>query len=149
MAVSTMINAIKKVHDKDLVMIKIGSFYHAYGRDSYILSYLFGYKLKKSEGDTANCGFPLDSISKVMAKLEEKKINYVIVDRRNNYDEDEKSDNGNLNNYDDIYEKARKYVNLKRRIDDIYEYLLEEIESENIKQKIIKIEDVIYEGRKI
>lgn len=47
MAISTMIKAIKQVHAKSVVLIKIGSFYHAYGRDSYILSYIFGYKLKK------------------------------------------------------------------------------------------------------
>lgn len=149
MAISTMLSAVKKIHSKDLVMIKIGSFYHAYGKDAYILSYLFGYKIKKSEGDSSNCGFPIDSISKVMAKLEEKKINYVLLDRRNNYEVDEKLDNGNLNKYEETYEKARRYVNLKRRIDDIYEYLTQEIENENIKQKIIKIEDVIYEGREV
>ena len=97
-----MIKAIKQVHSKSVVLVKIGSFYHAYGKDSYILSYMFGYKLKKFEKDYTTCGFPLDSISKVIAKLEEKKINYVILDRRNNYEEDEKSDNGNLNTYDNV-----------------------------------------------
>ena len=147
MAISTMIKAIKQVHSKSVVLVKIGSFYHAYGKDSYILSYMFGYKLKKFEKDYTTCGFPLDSISKVMAKLEEKKINYVILDRRNNYEEDEKSDNGNLNTYDKIYENARIYVNLKRRIDQIYEDLMEDIESDSIKGKIIEIEEIINERR--
>lgn len=144
-----MIKVIKEIHLKDLVIVKIGSFYHAYGKDAYILSYIFGYKLKKFEGKYVTCGFPLDSISKVMAKLEEKKINYVILDKRNNYEEDEKSDNKNLNAYDEIYEKARRYVNLKARIDNIYEQLLEEIEEDNIKSKIIQMEEIVYEGRKI
>lgn len=33
---------------------------------------------------------------KVVSTLEEKKINYLIIDPRNNYDVDEKSDNRNL-----------------------------------------------------
>lgn len=149
MAISTIISAIKQVHPKDIVLVKIGSFYHIYGKDAYILSYLFNYKLKKFEGKYVTCGFPLDSISKIMAKLEEKKINYIILDRRNNYEEEEKYDNGNLNEYDIVYEKAKKYVNLKNRIDNIYQFLMDEIEDKEIKEKIIQIEEIIYEGRKI
>ena len=46
MATTTIIKTIKEVHPKDLVLVKIGSFYHIYGKDAYIISYLFGYKLK-------------------------------------------------------------------------------------------------------
>lgn len=95
------------------------------------------------------CGFPTDSLNKVIANLEDKKIDYVILNKRNNYEEDEKYTNGNLNTYEEIYEKARIYVNLKRRIDEIYEFLMEEIENAEIKEKITKIEEVIYERRKI
>ena len=34
-----------------------------------------------------------------MARLENEKINYLLVDTRKNYDVDEKYDNKNLNNY--------------------------------------------------
>ena len=47
----TVLKPIKQIHDRDVALIKIGGFYHAYGRDSYILSYLFGYRLKKFEKD--------------------------------------------------------------------------------------------------
>lgn len=52
-----------------------------------------------------------------MAKLENKKINYLIVDRRNNYDVDEFYDNKNLNTYNQTYEKAKQYINSKHRVD--------------------------------
>ena len=65
------------------------------------------------------CGFPQDSYNKVIAKLEEKKINYMILDRRNNYEIDEICDNKNLNTYTTYFEKARKYINLKIRIENI------------------------------
>ena len=149
MAISTMIKSIKEVHLTNVVLVKIGNFYHAYGKDSYILSYLFGYRLKTFEREYVTCGFPLESLLKVLAKLEEKKINYVLLDKRNNYHEDEKFDNGNLNKYSSVYEKAKKYVNFKNRIDAIYNTLVEECGNDGIKEKIIKIEEVLYEGRKI
>ena len=40
------IRSIKEIHKYDLCLFKVGAFYHAYGRDSYILAYLFDYKLK-------------------------------------------------------------------------------------------------------
>lgn len=46
MAMLTMVKAIEQIHPKDVVLFKIGSFYHAYSKDSYILSYLFEYKIK-------------------------------------------------------------------------------------------------------
>lgn len=149
MSMITVLKPIKQIHEKDIVLIKIGGFYHAYGRDSYILSYLFDYKLKNFEKQYVTCGFPTNNISKIMTKLEDEKINYIMLDKRNNYEEEEKSNNGNLNSYDKFYEKAKKYVNLKRRIDNIYDILLKEIEKDNIKEKIKEIEEVVYEGRKI
>lgn len=149
MAISTIIKTIKEIHPKDLILVKIGSFYHVYGKDAYIISYLFGYKLKKFEKEYVTCGFPINCISRITAKLEEKKINYIILDRRNNYEEDEKLDNRNLNQYDLFYEKAKKYVNLKIRIDNIYETLINGLENEDTKEKVVKIEDIVYERRKI
>ena len=56
------------------------------------MSYLFDYKTKKIEQNYSTCGFPSSSLAKNLAKLEEKKINYVIVDKRNNYEDDEKKE---------------------------------------------------------
>ena len=95
------------------------------------------------------CGFPLSSIHKVMAKLEERKINYLIVDRRNNYEVDEISDNKNLNNYIKYFEKAKRYINYKDRIDNINDFMLKNIDKNDFKNIITKMEDVINERRKI
>ena len=146
MAVLTIIKTIKSIHPESVVMVKVGKFYNVYGRDSYILSYLFGYKLKEIEKVSA-CGFPVESINKVMAKLENKKINYLLLDRRNNYDLDEISDNKNLNTYIKTYEKAKEYINAKNRVNSITDYLLHNL---NNKKLINQIEKVIEnEGRKV
>ena len=49
------------------------------------------------------CGFPKNAIPKVMSKLEQKKINFIIVDTRNNYEVDEENDNKNLNTYSETF----------------------------------------------
>ena len=83
------------------------------------------------------------SLPKIEAKLENKKINYIVVDRRNNFDVDEISNNKNLNTYDKEFEKARKYINIKNRIDNIYIKLIKDINKEETKRKIIEIEKIV------
>lgn len=114
-----------------------------YGKDSYILAYLLGYKLKMVEDNCWSCGFPTKSLSKVEATLENKKVNYILVDRRNNYDVDDFSDNKNLNTYDEQFEKANKYIKSKNRIDAIYFELMKNINTKDIKNKIYEIETIL------
>ena len=95
------------------------------------------------------CGFPESSINKVIAKLEDNKINYLILDRRNNYEVEEIYDNKNLNTYSKYFEKARKYINCKIRIDKINNFLIENIGNESFKEIISKMEEIINERRKV
>lgn len=145
MSVITMIKEIKAIHPEYVAIIKIGSFYNVYMKDSYILSYLFGYKLRDCEQDIKTCGFPEMSLKKVISMLEIKKINYLIIDRRNNYDIDEKFEMGNLNKYNEIYNKAKKQSNTKERIDNITKCLYDNIDKKNILNIIKNIEQVMYE----
>ena len=119
-------------------MVQVGKFIYAYGKDAYIMSYVFDYKARLIENNIYVCGFPRNKIKNVMATLENKKINYIILDRRNSYRVDEKSDNKNLNRYDDYLDKAIKYVKRKQKIDYIYDYLINNIEKDEI-DKIIKV----------
>lgn len=131
------------------VCIRYGTFYHIYNRDCYILSYLFGYKIKELNIKDRECGFPITALNKVMAKLEEKKINYLVLDRRNNYEVDYKEDFKNSNQYDILFKKANRYVNYKKRIDNINEFLNSNIENTEISKIIASMEDIIYERRKV
>ena len=51
MSVITVMKEIKAIHPEYVSLIKIGKFYNVYLRDAYILSYLFGYKLRDMEQD--------------------------------------------------------------------------------------------------
>lgn len=87
MGVINMIQTIKQIHREEIVFVRVGTFYQVYGKDAYIVSYLFDYKIKFIE-KVPSCGFPKSSINRVMAKLEELKVNYLILDKKNNYDVD-------------------------------------------------------------
>ena len=144
MAVITIIKTIKTIHPESIALVKVGKFYNVYGKDSYILSYLFGYRLKEVE-NVSTCGFPVESLHKILNKLENKKINYLLLDRRNNYDVDEILDNKNLNAYTKTYEKAKEYINSKNRVNQINDYLLHNL---NNKKLINEIEKVIEDERR-
>ena len=45
-----MISTIKEIHNIDVCLFKVGGFYHAFGRDADIISYLFDCKIKDVDG---------------------------------------------------------------------------------------------------
>lgn len=149
MSIINIVKNIKQVHPEHIILIKIGKFYYSYSKDAYIISYIFGYKLKNIEENIKVCAFPVFILNKIMAKLEENKINYIIIDRRNNYEVDEKSDNGNLNKYNLYLEKSKKYINQKNKIEEIYNYLISDVENDTNNELIKEIERQINERRKI
>lgn len=142
----TILNSIKTVHKCAVIIIRTGTFCNVYGQDAYIISYLLGYKIRTIQNNIISTGFLKELINKVIAKLEHKKIDYLVLDRRNNYEVEEKSINNNLNTYKKIIIDKKSYINAKIRIENINKYLLKNL---NNKQLIEKIEKVINEGRKI
>ncbi|MGN1301476.1 MAG: hypothetical protein ACI4U9_02995 [Clostridia bacterium] len=145
MGIINMVKNIKEIHPKDIILIKVGTFYYTYGKDAYIISYLFNYKLSKTS-NICSCGFPTSNLNKVMAELEQKQINYIILDKRNNYDLDNKSDNKNLNKYDKFLEKAKEKINYDLRVQKIVDYLQA---NRGNKKVILEMEELIIERRKI
>ena len=91
MGIINMVQNVKEIHYKYIVFVKVGNFYYCYGRDSYIISYLFNYKINILNQNIYSCSFPQNALNKVIANLEQKKINYLILDRRNNYEIIEKA----------------------------------------------------------
>ena len=145
MGIINMVKNIKEIHPKDILLIKVGTFYYTYEKDAYIVSYLFNYKLSKVN-DVYSCGFPISRLNKVISQLEHKQINYIVLDKRNNYDVDNKSNNKNLNKYDKFLEKAREKINYDLRVEQIVEYLQLNRENKNV---ILEMEKWIIEKRKV
>ena len=112
-----MVENIRRVYPEKVLCYLIGSFYQCFEKDAYILSYLFGYKIKYIKQDIPMIGFPKNALAKVQALLEHQKIDYIFLDTRNNYDVDFKNENGNLNKYKEVSDKASNYVKIQLRIE--------------------------------
>lgn len=146
MGIINVITSIKEVHREYVLLVKIGSFYYCYGKDTYILAYLLKYKINIVEKNIYSCSFPKVAYNKVISTLEDKKINYLVLDKKDNYSIEEKSNNKNLNKYKDVYIRAKEELVNKFRIEKIYKYLLENIQDKKI---ISEMENLINERRKI
>lgn len=96
-----------------------------------------------------NAVFQEKYYGKVITTLESKKINYMIIDLRNNYRIDEKSDNRNLNEYEEQAKKAYTIVKQKRRVEKIKNDLETYIGKENFRSIASKMEEILNENRKI
>ena len=144
-----MAKTIKEVHPDYVIIYKVGEFYNCYNKDAYMLSYLMEYSIREVSRNNYATGFPKNSLSKVKAKLENRKINYLCLDPRNNYYEDEKSDNGNLNKYGEVFPKANEYVKKVRAIDTVSKALEETIDEQDFWDIITKIKEILNERGKI
>jgi DNA mismatch repair ATPase MutS len=150
MSIMNMVKNIKEIHPKSLLLFKVGAFCEGYGKDSYIISYLFNYQVRQNgKNNISKVGFSKKAIPSVISKLEEQKIDYLLIDVRNNYYVDEKFENRNLNKYDTVFEKAYLYVRKQREIRKINEKLMEQIDSADFKEKVGRIEEILNEGRKV
>lgn len=145
MGVIDVMVVVKKIHSEDVVLVKAGTFYNVYEQDAIIIAYLLGYKIKENDGHKL-AGFPANSLNKVITKLEEQHINYMILDKSHNYEE-ESMNFKKENRYKEVFEKARKNININNRINKIYEYLLKNIDNIEIKTKLHEMEQIVYEKR--
>lgn len=140
MNVESSVAQLRKENGNFIIILKYGAFYHTYDRDADLMSYVFDYKIKNRE-----VGFPESAKDKIANKLNMEKVNYIFVE----YNSGEcitnlKKDFYEENKYLEIYSKAGKYFLLKNRIDEIHKYLLNNIYSSDIKQKINNIEELLY-----
>ena len=84
----------------DYVLLReIGKFVSVFDEDSIIISYLMGYKIVNSK-----VGFPSNVLVKVINKLEDNNINYLIKYK------DNKEDKKDFENYFKIYKIFFKNV---------------------------------------
>ncbi len=141
----TMIKTMKQINPETIILIQIGAFYHVYGKDSYILSYLCGYQIKTLENSYNTCGFPKAGLNKNLKLLEDNKVSYIVTVKSQNYEVSHEMKYKDKNEYTSLYEKAYKYVTIKNRINAIYNYLIENINSPTIKKKIQNIEEIIFD----
>lgn len=79
MGIINIVENVKKIHPEYVVFVNIGKFYYTYGRDSYIISYLFNYKLNKIDNINMYLYSNLNNsqINKILTNMEK-----IINERR-------------------------------------------------------------------
>lgn len=124
----------KTSYSKYIVLMKIGNFVEVYGDDTKILNNLFNYKIS-NYGNTKRSGFPKSSLTKVLNKLEEYKINYVLFEKFEILEKKKFS----LNNYDKYIDK----IDIKVRMKNIISKLNKSIDRYDINEILNKIDDLL------
>lgn len=149
MGMVEMAKRLKDVHPNFLILYKSGTFYKTFGKDAYILGAMFDYNIHIVNQNIPTCGFPMSAEKRIRAKLEENKINYKIIDPRNEYSVDVSEDYKNLNEYDNELKKDFTLIKYKKVINRITEELTMNMNKPDFKDKIRKIEDILDETGKI
>lgn len=149
MGMVEMSKRLKDVHPNFLILYKSGTFYKTFGKDAYIIGVMFDYNVHIVNQNIPTCGFPMSAEKRVRAKLEENKINYKIVDPRNEYSVDVSEDYKNLNEYENELKKDFTLIKYKKIINRITEELTMNMNKPDFKDIIRKIEDILDETGKI
>lgn len=90
---------------------KVGGFYNVFDDDAIIVSYLTGYKVVNGR-----CGFPINSLNKVINIFEDNKINYIVREGMNDINKKNYKKN---NRYDNVFVKTKKKYDIDYRINFI------------------------------
>lgn len=119
-----------------ILLIKSGNFYACLKSDASVMNSVFNYKIIENK-KYIKSGFPLNSLSKVIDKLIDLNINYLVIDK----DIIEKK-KFKKNNYQK-YLKLNNYSILNNRINKISEILKSNMNNSNIKEIVEEIEGII------
>ena len=104
---------------------------------------MFDYKLRRDK--YVSCGFPLSALNKVKVELEKEKVDYIVVDKRNEYEVICREEFKKENKYEEILAIGKTKELIKRKAEKINKYIIENITNEEVVKKIKKLEEVLYE----
>ena len=140
-----VIEKFKEQFSNYILMFEKGSFINVYSKDSYIISYLLNYKMKKV-GENYVCGFPKASLNKVIGILDSNNINYIHINKSFQYTEETKSE-FKYNKYIETYNLAFEEISFKQRILKLNTFLLQNKKNKEVLNNFTLFEYQMY-GRK-
>ena len=97
MKVKDKYEEINSLHQDEVVLFKVGSFYVTFSKDAIVLNYLFSYQINNGK-----LGFPISAFEKVCTNLKEKSISFYI------FEEEDKNYSSDDNLYNDIAKIAER-----------------------------------------
>ena len=110
MKVMDIYNLYKEKYKSSVILIKEGIFYRTYNDDSVIMNYIFGYKLVDNY-----VGFSNNSYNKVLDKLREIGIGFVVIDK----DSVLLVNDGDIEVYDMYLKLGNKVLDRKNKEDEL------------------------------
>ena len=119
-----------------IILFKCGNFYISLNDDANVMNNIFNHKIVDN-GSFMKTGFPISSLNKIITELEDKQINYLIID--NEIIHKMKFKNNNYNNY----LTCNNYNLNFNRINLINKILKNNISNSNINDILNKIERII------
>ena len=133
-----------KLKNKDYIIIyPVGTFYNVLGDDTLIISNLLGYQIK-THCDIPKVGFPVNSLEKVLYKLETNKINYILLEKKNGIIQVNLRKRFKYKKYDEYFENTKINKKIQDRIKKISNFIYNNYDNIEIK-KIIEIIESMYE----
>ena len=85
MCLNIMLSNLQKINAGKIVLVKIGAFYIAKGKDAVLLNKILKLKNTCLEKEICKVGFPVNSLNKYIEKLNELEYGYIVY----NYDSKE------------------------------------------------------------
>ena len=128
---------LKVTYKNYLIILKTGVFYICINDDAFILNKLFSYKIREFNS-YKRIGFPINSLNKVLKRLERLNINYIVYD--NKIITKVSFTNNSYNKYKIDINTYNSYL---RRIKNINSILVDRINSNNLKDILGKIENIL------
>ena len=128
---------LKITYKNYLIILKAGVFYICINDDAFILNKLFSYKIKEFN-NYKRIGFPINSLNKVLKRLEKLNINYIVYDNKIIT-----KVSFNNNSYNKYRIDINTYNSYLRRIKNINNILVDRINNNNLKDILGKIENIL------
>lgn len=128
---------LKVTYKNYLIILKTGVFYICINDDAFILNKLFSYKIREFNS-YKRIGFPINSLNKVLKRLERLNINYIVYD--NKIITKVSFTNNSYNKYKIDINTYNSYL---RRIKNINSILVDRINSNNLKDILNRIENIL------
>ncbi len=128
---------LKVTHKNYLIILKTGVFYICINDDAFILNKLFSYKIKEFN-NYKRIGFPINGLNKVLKRLERLNINYIVYDNKIIT-----KVNFTNNSYNKYRIDINTYNSYLRRIKNKNSILVDRINSNNLKDILGKIENIL------
>lgn len=124
----------KLEYSKYILLFKCGNFYISLNKDAIVMNNIFNYKIKEST-NFFKTGFPINSLNKVLMELENKNVNYLVINEKIINKQKYKK-----NNFDNYLKNYEVYLS---RISNINVILKNNLNNELLDEILKKIESIV------